>query len=197
MSSCWLRRREATWRRRVRRWTAAQTKTAKRCAADGDAAHSAPPCARAHESRAALCAQNGWAPLSWAAEKGFLGVVQLLVDRGADKETKDGVRSAEPAAAPRRARPSRVRAAACSCRGPAAARRRGGRWLFRARACIRRGSDGPISVCRRRARAVQRARADAALRAAARSAAPRRAAPRRVSACARAQRTRACFPRAQ
>ncbi len=52
----------------------------------------APPCARIHAPRATRCAQNGMTPLSWAARSGHLGVVQLLVERGADIGTTDNVR---------------------------------------------------------------------------------------------------------
>jgi ankyrin repeat protein len=43
--------------------------------------------------------QSGITPLSLAAENGHLGVVQLLVERGADMNTKVVVRFAVPAAA--------------------------------------------------------------------------------------------------
>jgi hypothetical protein len=49
------------------------------------------PCARAHTSPPHR-AQYGQTPLAWAAEKGHVGVVQLLVERGCDIETKDNVR---------------------------------------------------------------------------------------------------------
>jgi hypothetical protein len=51
-----------------------------------------------HASLAARRAQIGMTPLWWAAEKGHLGVVQLLVERGADFETKNTVRRAASAA---------------------------------------------------------------------------------------------------
>jgi ankyrin repeat protein len=68
-----------------------------------------PPCAHAHAPRPARRAQWGQTPLSWAAEKGHLRVVQLLLRRGADMATKDNVHCAAPAAAPHHARPSRGR----------------------------------------------------------------------------------------
>jgi hypothetical protein len=98
--------------------------------------------ARGHASCPTCRAQHGQTPLAWAAKEGHLGVVQLLVERGADFNTKDAVCCAAPAAAPRRAHPSRVHTPACSCGGAAAARRRGGvrcsarAHSFRFRTCL-------------------------------------------------------------
>ena len=36
--------------------------------------------------------QSGSTLLMWAAQEGQLEIVRLLLDRGADKEAKDGVR---------------------------------------------------------------------------------------------------------
>ena len=38
-----------------------------------------------------VCAQEGTTSLMMASEKGHLGVVQVLLDAGANKEAKDGV----------------------------------------------------------------------------------------------------------
>jgi hypothetical protein len=74
---------------------------------------------RTHASRAAHGAQNGQTPLWWAAEDGHLGVVQLLLERGAAIETKDDVRCAAPAP------PRGFRLRACAV-PPASAAARGG-----------------------------------------------------------------------
>jgi hypothetical protein len=57
------------------------------------------------------CAQYGSTPLHCAAEKGHAPVVTLLLERGANKEAKDIVRSA------------RARAAAHNCRALSSTRR--------------------------------------------------------------------------
>jgi ankyrin repeat protein len=60
------------------------------------------------------CAQNGMTPLHWAAFKGKVACVALLVERGANKDAKNDVRCAAPSPA----------AAAVRCTGTAASAQR-------------------------------------------------------------------------
>jgi hypothetical protein len=113
--------------------------------------------------RAACCAQCRKTPLSWAAEKGHLGVVQLLVERGADIDTKDDVRCAAPVL-PRSAAARAIRACTLPLTAVAVRRWRGsvGALVF---ACARfHRCCGSVSFCLAVAASARRARTDAALR---------------------------------
>jgi hypothetical protein len=138
-------------------------------------------CAAPHaRSRVTRRAQYGRTPLSWAAWSGHSGVVQLLVEQGADVGTTNNVRCDAPAAA-LRARLLRVRLPLAALW---ALRRRGGAGALAA-PCARFAAP-ELSVCPPPA---PRARTNAALRGscAERHASPRRAAPRcaaSVLACA-------------
>jgi hypothetical protein len=74
-------------------------------------------CRVLHRARCVLRAQDEWTPLHYAAQHGYVSIVTLLCERGADKEAKDKVRRA-PVPAPLRKQPlcfGTVIGAHCAC----------------------------------------------------------------------------------